>query len=128
MTTLHSRRPIVAACFSLGFALLLAAEVGQAATEVAIVFNSRVPESKEVAEYYAQRRQVPKEQIIGLELPTAEAMSRQEFLDQLQQPLLKKLEETKLFVFSPATNKAPDAKASAAPFRRVIEEIGRAHV
>src|SRR5258708_10653572 len=30
-------------------------------------------------------------------------------------------EEGKLLVFSPATNKAPDAKAADAPFRRVIE-------
>ena len=106
-------------CPVLGF--LLVATTGQAATEVAIVFNSRVPESKEVAEYYAQRRQVPKEQVFGLELPTAEAMSRKEFIEQLQQPLLKKFEEGKLLVFSPATNSVPGAKAGTAPFRRVIE-------
>jgi len=121
MTTLHSRRSIAAACFSLGFGFLLAVEVGQAATEAIVVFNSRVPESKEVAEYYAQRRQVPKEQVCGLELPTSEAMSRKEFLEQLQQPLLRKLEEGKLLIFGPATNKAPDAKAGDAPFRRVVE-------
>ena len=64
------------ACLCLVLGALLVAATGQAATEVAIVFNSRVPESKEVAEYYAQRRQVPKEQVIGLELPTAEAIDR----------------------------------------------------
>ena len=74
-----------------------------------------------MAEYYAQRRQVPKEQVFGLELPTAEAMSRKEFIDQLQQPLLQKLEESKLFVFSPATNQAPGARGGVAPFRRVLE-------
>jgi uncharacterized protein (TIGR03790 family) len=111
----------VAAGFGAGLSLLLVGTTGQAATEAVVVFNSRVPESKEVAEYYAQRRQVPKEQVFGFEMPTAEAMSRKEFLEQLQQPLIKKLEETKLLVFSPATNKAPDAKAGDAPFRRVIE-------
>lgn len=121
MITIFNRTRLVAACLCPAVSLLLVPATGEAATEAVIVFNSRVPESKEVAEYYAQRRQVPKEQIFGLELPTAEAMSRKEFLEQLQQPLLKKLEEGKLLVFSPATNKAPDAKAGAAPFRRVIE-------
>jgi uncharacterized protein (TIGR03790 family) len=106
-------------CPTLGF--LLAPATGRAATEVVVVFNARVPESKEVADYYALRRQVPKEQVFGLELPTNEAMSRREFLDQLQQPLLRKLEDGKLLVFSPATNTAPDARAGSAPFRRVIE-------
>jgi len=48
--------------------------------------------------------------VFGLDLPTTEAMSRKEFLDQLQQPLLKKLEEGRLLVFGPATNMAPDAR------------------
>ena len=121
MIMLFTRTRLFAACLCPVLGFVLAAATGQAATEVVIVFNSRVPESKEVAEYYAQRRQIPKEQVFGLELPTAEAMSRKEFLDQLQQPLLQKLEEGKLLVFSPATNQAPDAKVGAAPFRRVIE-------
>ena len=32
--------------------------------EVVVVYNSRVPESKAVAEYYAQVRQVPEKQIL----------------------------------------------------------------
>jgi len=106
-------------CLILGFAF--ASLAANAATEVVVVYNSRVPESKEVAEYYAQRRQVPKEQVFGFDLPAGETMSRKEFLDQLQAPLLKKLEDGKLFVFSPATNKVPNAKEDDAPFRRVIE-------
>jgi uncharacterized protein (TIGR03790 family) len=121
MRTPFTRTRLVAVCPGPLLGVLLIVATGQAATEVAVVFNSRVPGSKEVAEHYAQRRQVPKDQVFGLDLPTAEAMSRKEFLEQLQQPLLKKLEEGRLFVFSPATNQAPDAKAGAAPFRRVIE-------
>jgi len=101
--------------------LCLLAPTSHAATEVVVVYNSRVPESKEVAEYYALKRQVPKEQVFGFELPTGEAMTRKEYLEQLQQPLFKKLEEGKLLVFSPATNKPPEGASSAAPFRRVVE-------
>jgi uncharacterized protein (TIGR03790 family) len=121
MRTTFARIRLLPAGLCAGLGLLLVATTGQAATEAVVVFNSRVPESKEVAEYYAQRRQVPKEQVFGFEMPTAEAMSRKEFLEQLQQPLIRKLEEAKLLVFSPATNKAPDARTGDAPFRRVIE-------
>ena len=67
---------------SVGMLLPLAA--GERGSEVIVVFNTRVPESKGVADYYARRRQVPTEQIFGLELPTSETMTRREFLDQLQ--------------------------------------------
>ena len=100
--------------------MMVSVHAAGAGSEVIVVYNSRVPESKEVAEYYAQRRQVPKEQVFGLELPAGEAMTRKEFLGQLQQPLVKKLEEAGLLVFSPATNRAPDAKAGDVPFRRVV--------
>ena len=65
--------------------------VGQG-DEVAVVYNSNLPESKWLAEYYAQRRRVPSYQLFGLNLPLAEVVTRREFRDLLQQPLLKRLE------------------------------------
>jgi uncharacterized protein (TIGR03790 family) len=70
---------------------------------VVVVYNSKMAESKEVAEYYAERRQVPPNQVFGFELPVTETMTRVEFLEQLQKPLLKKLEANKLFTFAPAS-------------------------
>lgn len=103
------------------FGMALSLSLAQAAPEVVVVYNARVPESKEVAEYYAERRQVPKEQIFGFDLPTGETMSRQEYLEQLQQPLLKMLEESKLLIFGPATNKPPGTPDDFVPFRKVLE-------
>src|SRR5471030_979122 len=60
--------------------------------EVVVIYNTRVPESKAVAEHYAQARQVPTNQIYGFALATTEEMSRAEFRDSLQLPLAKKLE------------------------------------
>jgi uncharacterized protein (TIGR03790 family) len=88
--------------------------------EVIVIYNTRVPESKQVAEYYAQRRAVPTNQVLGLDLPTDESMSRQEFLEKLQAPLLKHLEAEKLFTYGPATNRVPNSKPSDAPVRRVV--------
>lgn len=97
------------------------ADAAERGAEVVVVYNSRVPESKEVAEYYAQRRKVPKEQVLGFAMATNEAISRPQYLEQIQQPLLKELEARKLFIFGPATNRYPDFKPGDPSVRRVIE-------
>jgi len=77
--------------------------------EVIVVYNRRVPESKEVAEHYAERRQVPNNQVFGFDLPTGENMTRMEFRDALQRPLAARLEKGKLWhiasqIFPKTTN------------------------
>ncbi len=80
--------------------------------EVVVIYNSRVPESKSIAEHYAKMRQVPEKQIYGFALTTNEEMSRAEFRDSLQSPLAKKLETDGLWklamTFYKGTNDQPD--------------------
>src|SRR5262245_29816613 len=86
--------------FILTAVLLIVARTASAANpgdEVVVVYNSRVPESKEVAEYYAEKRQVPRAQVLGFSLPTGEEMTRSEFRDMLQRPLAKALDEQRLW-------------------------------
>lgn len=78
--------------------LLHAAEDG---SEVVVLYNSRMPSSKSLAEYYAQKRSVPSEQVIGLPLPEKEAMSRDEYRKELLEPFLKKIEQLKIMTFAP---------------------------
>ena len=82
--------------------------------EVVVIYNSRLPESKMVAEHYANLRQVPAKQIYGLALSTNEEMSRAEFQATLQMPLAKKLEADGLWKFGhvtiPATNGQPERR------------------
>jgi uncharacterized protein (TIGR03790 family) len=66
----------------------LAAEPG---SKVVVVYNSDMPESKQVADYYAKRRDVPEKQIYGFSLPKTEPMSRADYLDKLEKPLLEKI-------------------------------------
>jgi uncharacterized protein (TIGR03790 family) len=79
--------------------------------EVVVVYNSRVPESKTIAEYYALKRQVPTNQVFGFGLSTGEAMSRGEFESALQLPLAEAIKANKLWHFetetAPATNHEP---------------------
>ena len=80
----------------LGALLALGADPGD---EVVVVYNKNLPESKSLAEYYAQRRRVPKDRLFGFDLPSAEAISRREFEERLAKPLLKKLRDAKLLVY-----------------------------
>lgn len=73
---------------------LFAANAGD---EVVVVYNSALPESKNVAEHYAERRAVPAGQVFGFNLSTNESISRQEFHDTLQKPLAQTLEKEKLW-------------------------------
>jgi uncharacterized protein (TIGR03790 family) len=65
--------------------------------EVVVIYNSRLPESRTLAYYYARKRDVPPEQVLGLPLATGEVISRKEYQNDLQRPLTKKLEDLKLW-------------------------------
>ena len=95
---------------------LPAAEPGDA---VVVIYNSRLQDSREVAAHYASLRRVPARQVLGLDLPIGENMTRAEYRDQLQQPLLSFLEKEKLFLFTPDTN-APGAN----PPPLILKESG----
>src|SRR4026209_767326 len=74
--------------------------------DVVVVYNSRMPESREVAEHYAKRRGVPTNQVWGLDVATTEAITRTEYLDKIQKPILKKLKDSQLWTWTPAETEA----------------------
>jgi uncharacterized protein (TIGR03790 family) len=80
--------------------------LGSEADTVIVVYNSALPASKRLAEYYAKRRSIPTNQIFGLDLPTGEIMTRREYLDRLETPLLRRLERAKLLSFASAKKTA----------------------
>jgi uncharacterized protein (TIGR03790 family) len=65
--------------------------------EVVVVYNSRVAVSKALAEYYAEQRHVPKNQVLGFDVSASEDISRAEFRDSLQKPLAKAISSRKLW-------------------------------
>jgi uncharacterized protein (TIGR03790 family) len=89
----------------------LAARAANPGDEVVIVYNTRMPESKALADYYAARRLVPTDQVFGFALSTNEDMSRMEFRDALQKPLAQALKKRKLWQIGqtivPATTNHP---------------------
>ena len=78
-------------------ALLLASafptQAGNLGDEVVVVYNKRMTGSKSVADHYAERRLVPKAQVIGLDLPTDETISRSTYQSELHEALARLFEK-----------------------------------
>jgi uncharacterized protein (TIGR03790 family) len=108
------------AVWVLGLAPLMARAGGE---EVVVIYNSRLPESKAVADHYAQLRQVPENQIYGFALTTNEEMSRAEFHDSLQLPLARRLENDGLWRFAPFTIAATNGRPE-----RVIRRVAASKI
>jgi uncharacterized protein (TIGR03790 family) len=65
--------------------------------QAVVIYNTRLQESHDLAWYYAAQRGLPTNHVLGLDLPTDEAIGRQEFQDRLQRPLLTWLVNQGLF-------------------------------
>jgi uncharacterized protein (TIGR03790 family) len=61
--------------------------VADEAERVVILANSADADSVKLAEYYADRRQIPRENIVTLDLPLGEEIDWQDFVIRLQDPL-----------------------------------------
>ena len=108
-----------------------AARAADSGDEVIVVYNARLPQSKELATYYAERRKVPMNQIFGFDLSTNDNMTRVEFRDSLQRPLAAQLEKAKLWHIAseivPATTNHPgrvDWKVAQSSIRYAVLMYG----
>jgi uncharacterized protein (TIGR03790 family) len=103
------------------FLLALApAAVFAGGDEVIVIYNSRVPESKMVADHYAAMRGVPASQIFSFAVTTNEIITRADFTDFLQKPLADQLEAAGLWQFGEA-NIAANGAQPAHTENRVIK-------
>lgn len=94
-----------------------------ATAETAVVFNPDFPGSAELAAYYAEKRRIPKERLIGLRCPQEDSMSREEFDAQLRQPLLRAFQSKGWWISRPPMPLTGDgirAPASMSPTVRVL--------
>jgi uncharacterized protein (TIGR03790 family) len=69
---------------------LLAAATPSAALEpkdIILLVNKNVPESRQVADHYCAKRGVPKENVVPLDLPAGEDISRRDYDARLKAPL-----------------------------------------
>lgn len=87
---------------------------------VVVVYNSDLPASQTLANYYALRREVPTNQIIGLSLPTAESIEREAFNTRLRAPLLAALRTNNLITFPATPEGTPLPRATQASIRYLV--------
>lgn len=90
-------RWVVLLVSGLTFALAQVHDPRADGSQTVVVYNRQMAESRELAEYYAEARGVPSSQVLGFDLPTVETMSRAEFREQLEEPLLAVLLDQGLF-------------------------------
>lgn len=74
-----------------GIAPLAGAPLGP--NEVAVVFNSAVPESVKLAAIYREARKIPAENMIGLKMPATPDISRAEYVSSIQDPLRQEFDK-----------------------------------
>jgi uncharacterized protein (TIGR03790 family) len=90
---------------------------------VVVVYNRNMPESKKLAEYYAEKRGVPRNQLFGADVSNnPDTISRSEFRDKLQTPLFDWLVAEKLFVPSTQTKPAGTSPAAKNPGVRTLAD------
>ena len=73
---------------------------------VAVIYNRDVPESEKLARAYAEARDIPEAQLVGLSLPDKEEVSRAEFDSLIRQPLVDTFDERQWWA------RRPDAKGN----------------
>ena len=91
--------------------------------EVVVVYTKQLPESKAVAEYYAEKRGVPASQIIGLDVPSGDAVTRPDYVRLIQDPLLKELGDRGLVTFRTELVPARADRAGRIKYQAVAAKV-----
>lgn len=84
-------RPLLGILLLLG-GLAPAARAEILPDEVAILYNSTIPDSRKLAETYRQARGIPQENLIALDMPTAPTISREDYDRSILNPLRRQFE------------------------------------
>ena len=88
----------------------LRAEPSREALATVVLFNSADEESKKLADYYAERREIPSANVLALACPLTEEISRQEFVSTIAVPLRSKLIKGGFWSEDPATGRIISTK------------------
>ncbi|MEM9445888.1 MAG: TIGR03790 family protein [Verrucomicrobiota bacterium] len=73
--------------------------------KILVIYNHNAPDSKELAEYYAQKRNIPNDRILAVNAPITEQITREQYDKFIRKPLEAYLLEKRLLERKPATLK-----------------------
>jgi len=88
-----------------------------------VIYNKAVPESAALANFYAQQRAIPRDQVIGLTCPTEEEISREEYDATIADPLRKIFKERNWWSVREGTENRPVVASSNIHFAALIKGI-----
>ncbi|MFL6588934.1 MAG: hypothetical protein ACJ8M4_02045, partial [Chthoniobacterales bacterium] len=89
-----NRRSALVLC-ALAFALTRAFAETPLAPAPIVVFNKDVPESVELAKFYAEKRGIPRNHLVGLSCSKTEEISRDEYDTMIRDPMRAVFSERK---------------------------------
>jgi len=108
------------------FFLFLALSLGETAGAVpsaddlaqatVVVYNRAAPDSASLARFYAQARHIASDHLLGLDCPTDEEISRQEYDETIAEPLRKIFTERKWWTLRTNADNQPTVTASRINF------------
>ena len=94
-TRAASRHGVPRACAAAALALLaltvadVTAARAQSADNVLVLVNGTNDASRQIGDYYARRRGIPRERVLELNVPTAESISRENYVERIERPLAR---------------------------------------
>ncbi len=96
----RSARSILVACIVVWAPQVRADDLAQ---RVLIVYNEQNPDSKPLADYYAQKRGVPTNQVCAIHVRYDETITRREFNEEVLDPIERFMLHNRLLVQQPST-------------------------
>lgn len=114
---------LAAALASAAQAVDPAASPTREAASTAVVFNARDPESAALAGYYAERRGIPQDNLIGLDCPPDEEISRQAYTETIERPLRETFVGKGWWTVRERADGRPEVTASRIRFVALIRGI-----
>lgn len=87
--TSRFKLPLAAVCLLLVAVSTTVAGATREALATVVLFNSNDPDSKNLAQYYALRRNIPPAQVVGLDCPEMEEIQRTDYEKTIAAPLRK---------------------------------------
>ena len=86
----------------MAWSLIPSVSLAFSARDLVIVFNRNLPESQAVASYYANKRKVPPENLVGVDVSSSEDMTRKDYDWKLVPPVKAMVDRLKAKGNTPA--------------------------
>jgi uncharacterized protein (TIGR03790 family) len=88
-----------------------------------VVYNSSFPGSRSLAEYYASKRAIPKDQVVGLDCPNIEDIERDDYDRTIVEPLRKTFLKNQWWTLSTGSDGQQNVDSSRIRFVALIRGV-----